>query len=145
MGISIISIAGCSSVGKTEFTKALWKELKKADINALILKQDDFMNPLEIIPENLQFCASGTMVRVAMAKGEAWEHLVPDSAVDYIKKHDLTNRFCKEFGLETIAFFGLGDILPNSACGFYSNNSKEGSSENAKPCKVFENSLDGVR
>lgn len=51
LGTPIISIAGCSAAGKTEFTKALKKELKKADINALILKQDDFMNPLEIIPD----------------------------------------------------------------------------------------------
>lgn len=68
-----------------------------------LLKNDyKIIHPLEIIPEEKKVWGNATMVRTAIAKGDAWEHLVPDLIVDYIKQNKLDERFCKEFGLATI-------------------------------------------
>lgn len=45
-GMPFISIAGCTAVGKSEFTNSLSCELEKAGIKIVILKQDDFILPL---------------------------------------------------------------------------------------------------
>ena len=63
--------------------------------------------PLDIIPKDSQFCASGTMVRVGMAQGQSWQHLVCDLVAAYLSENGLVDRFCREFGLETIAKCGL--------------------------------------
>lgn len=68
-----------------------------------LLKNDyKIIYPLDIIPEEKRVWGNATIVRVAMAKGEKWEELVPDDVVDYIKQNKLDERFCKEFGLATI-------------------------------------------
>lgn len=65
---------------------------------------------LSIIPEEKRAPINATMVRVALARGEPWEELVPTSVADYIKKHSLDERFCREFGLETIAQYALEPV-----------------------------------
>ncbi|HIG98722.1 TPA: adenylyltransferase/cytidyltransferase family protein [Candidatus Woesearchaeota archaeon] len=57
----------------------------------------------DIIPVENWVMLSGTMVRVAMAKGEDWKKLVPAAVGDYLEKGGLVQRFRKEFGLETLA------------------------------------------
>jgi len=46
--LPVVAIGGCSAVGKSEFTKILQSLLQQHGIRALILKQDNFMNPLEV-------------------------------------------------------------------------------------------------
>ncbi len=69
-----------------------------------LLKNDyKLIHPREIIPEDKHIFGNATMVRTAMAKGDAWEHLVPAVVADYIKQNTLDERFCMEFGFATIA------------------------------------------
>lgn len=43
----------------------------------------------------------GTKVRYAMATRSDWQALVPKTVADYLSKHNLVDRFCKEFGAQT--------------------------------------------
>lgn len=45
----------------------------------------------------------GTLVRLEMARGDAWKTMVPNEAVSYLENNNLIARFRKEFGAETIA------------------------------------------
>lgn len=56
-----------------------------------------FVKPCEKIQLN------GTMVRLAMARGEPWEALVEPAIADYIKSNRLDVRFRREFGLEALS------------------------------------------
>lgn len=72
-------------------------------VKSLLEKDYKIIHPASIIPGPKKFPVTGTMVRVAIAKGLQWEHLVPETIADYIKQKKLDDRFCKEFGLETLA------------------------------------------
>jgi nicotinic acid mononucleotide adenylyltransferase len=61
------------------------------------------MRPIELIQADEQFPVDGSKVRLAMARGENWESLVPDSIAKYIKSNHLDDRFREEFGLQTLA------------------------------------------
>lgn len=69
------------------------------------------IHPATLIPDNKKYAVSGTMIRVAMAKGEEWEGLVPNTVVGYIKENKLDERFRREFGLETLAKYGLEELI----------------------------------
>lgn len=72
-----------------------------------LLKHDyKVIHPLSLLPLDKRFRASGTMVRVAMSRSEPWEYLVPELVASYLKDSGLVERFCSEFGLETIAMCG---------------------------------------
>ncbi len=69
------------------------------------------VNSLTVVPEDKRCPVNGTMVRLAIARSEPWEHLVLDSVAVYIKEHGLVDRFCHEFGLETLATHAFaGDV-----------------------------------
>ncbi len=69
-----------------------------------LLKADyRLMRPIELIPSEEQIPVDGSGVRRAMARGEAWESLVPSVVAEYIKSNHLDVRFREEFGLETLA------------------------------------------
>ena len=70
------------------------------------LLQNDYniIHPSLLVPKEKMINVNATMVRIAMAKGEHWEHLVPKEVVDYIKQNQLDKRFRKEFGKETLKF-----------------------------------------
>ena len=69
------------------------------------LLKDDYrlMRPIELIPSEEQIPVDGSGVRRAMARGVAWESLVPPVIAEYIKSNRLDVRFRAEFGLETLA------------------------------------------
>ncbi|MEZ6184443.1 MAG: adenylyltransferase/cytidyltransferase family protein [Planctomycetota bacterium] len=60
-------------------------------------------HPLELIPAEDRVPVDGTGVRRAMARGEAWERLVPPETQAYLVERGLPERFRREFGLETLA------------------------------------------
>ncbi len=59
--------------------------------------------PVELVPEDRRVPISGTMVRLAIARGEDWQAMLPESVVDYLSQNQLDQRFRREFGLETLA------------------------------------------
>jgi nicotinamide-nucleotide adenylyltransferase len=63
------------------------------------------IRPVELIPPADHIRVDGTTVRAMMARGEAWESLVPEAVAQYIKSNQLDVRFRNEFGLETIVSF----------------------------------------
>jgi nicotinamide-nucleotide adenylyltransferase len=63
------------------------------------------VRPVELILRAEHIRVDGTTVRGMMARGEAWESLVPESVAHYIKSNQLDIRFRNEFGLATIAAF----------------------------------------
>ena len=73
---------------------------------AASLLQDDYdlMHPVTLVPPEERIAINGTMVRLAMAKGDtAWRDLVPPEISDYLISHRLDGRFRREFGLKTLA------------------------------------------
>lgn len=63
----------------------------------------EIAHPVTIVPEEERVRLNGTMVRLAMARGEAWAHLVPPAIAAYLKENQLDTRFRREFGLQTLA------------------------------------------
>jgi len=61
------------------------------------------VHPLALLDYEEHVPVSGTMVRVALARGDPWEHLVPSPVVSYMKEHQLHVRFRDEFGPATLA------------------------------------------
>ncbi|MCA8924443.1 MAG: hypothetical protein KDD82_21715 [Planctomycetes bacterium] len=60
-------------------------------------------HPLELIPAEDRVPVDGTGVRRALARGEAWERLVPPETAQFLAERGLPERFRREFGLETLA------------------------------------------
>jgi nicotinamide-nucleotide adenylyltransferase len=59
--------------------------------------------PVGLVPEDRRVPVTGTMVRLAMARGEEWQTMLPESVADYLIENQLDQRFRREFGLETLA------------------------------------------
>ena len=57
-------------------------------------------HPIGFIPPEQRAPISGTRVRQAMARGEAWQTLVPDEVAAYITANGLDARLRQEFGDE---------------------------------------------
>jgi len=71
-----------------------------------LLKNDyKIVHPLEVLSVDNRERVNATMVRVAMAQGQLWEHFVPESVADYLKQNKLVERFVNEFGLETLSSY----------------------------------------
>ena len=69
-----------------------------------LLKDDyDIRHPVETVPMDQRVPVTGTEVRLAMARGEDFQHLVPAPVGEYLEKNRLAARFREEFGLETLA------------------------------------------
>lgn len=69
----------------------------------------EVVHPITLVPEEARIPIDGTMVRRAMARGDDWQHLVPDAVAGYMQEHGLDERFRKEFGLETLAMESVMD------------------------------------
>jgi nicotinamide-nucleotide adenylyltransferase len=69
------------------------------------LLKDDYkiINSWELVPEDKHLPVKGSMVRLEMARGDAWKKMVPQSVIDYLERNGLVDRFRREFGLETLA------------------------------------------
>lgn len=61
------------------------------------------VHPLELLGPGERVAVEGKGVRRAMARGEAWERLVPPGVARELKARGLARRFREEFGLETLA------------------------------------------
>ena len=71
--IPIVAVGGCAAVGKTYFAQTLVRELRHRGINALLFRQDDYLNMNKIFPgykihPNLDHEALHTFLR-AMSAG----------------------------------------------------------------------------
>ena len=64
------------------------------------------LHPVHLIAEEDRIPVSGTMVRVAMARAEAWQELVPEVIARYLQDNGLIDRFRDEFGPATLASSG---------------------------------------
>jgi nicotinamide mononucleotide adenylyltransferase len=60
-------------------------------------------HPVEIVPAEKRIPVTGTQVRIAFAKGEPYQHLLPESVAAYLEKNNLIDRFRQQYGLETLA------------------------------------------
>ncbi|GAB4505615.1 MAG: nicotinamide-nucleotide adenylyltransferase [Anaerolineales bacterium] len=66
------------------------------------------IHPVELLSLNERIAIDGMGVRMAMARGDGWQALVPQRIADYISSRGLDIRFRQQFGLETLT---LGTIL----------------------------------
>jgi len=78
------------------------------------LLADDYpiIHPTMLIPREKWIRMRATDVRLRMAQGDCWRGLVPEEVVGYLEGHHLVERFCREFGLATLA--ALVDYVPGS-------------------------------
>jgi nicotinamide-nucleotide adenylyltransferase len=60
-------------------------------------------HPVVVVPQDQRAPVEGAMVRRMMARGEAWDRLVPAPVAELIRSRGLAQRFRNEFGLETLA------------------------------------------
>ena len=65
--------------------------------------------PVSLITDAEKIPLDGTMVRHALAAGNDWEQMVPESIAEYIKTNKLDRRFRREFGLEALAMRSIVD------------------------------------
>jgi nicotinamide-nucleotide adenylyltransferase len=70
---------------------------------SLLAAEYPLARPVDLIPVEARVAVDGTMVRRAMARGDAWRALVPGEVAAYITAGQLDERFRREFGLETLA------------------------------------------
>ncbi|MCC6901869.1 MAG: hypothetical protein IT377_23060 [Polyangiaceae bacterium] len=69
-----------------------------------LMRQDyAVVHPVALLAPGEQVKVSGTMVRLAMARGGDWERLVPPAVAAYLRERGLVARFVREFGLETLS------------------------------------------
>jgi nicotinamide-nucleotide adenylyltransferase len=61
------------------------------------------VHPVHLVPESQRVRVHGTMVRLAMARGEAWQELVPSGVANFLVRNGLVDRFRREFGEATIS------------------------------------------
>lgn len=66
------------------------------------------IRPVELLPADERVPISGTLVRIAMARGEHWQDMVSQEIAGYLVAGGLDDRFRREFGLRTLA---LGAII----------------------------------
>jgi nicotinamide mononucleotide adenylyltransferase len=59
-------------------------------------------HPLEVIPPSARAPIGGAEVRLAMAQGAPWEHLVPPRVAEILQGWGLVDRFRREHGLAVL-------------------------------------------
>jgi nicotinamide-nucleotide adenylyltransferase len=68
-----------------------------------LMKEDyQVLHPASLLLPEEQIRVSGTMVRLAMARGDDWRALVPGLVGAYLEEHGLRARFVRDFGLATL-------------------------------------------
>lgn len=61
------------------------------------------VHPVALLAPEERIPIDGTTVRLAMARGEPYVHLLPPAVAAYLDDNHLVERFRAEFGLETLA------------------------------------------
>lgn len=74
-----------------------------AYVRDLMAEHYPVVHPARLVLPEERRRLSGTMVREAMARGEAWRDLVPPEIAAYLDGRELVARFRTEFGAETLA------------------------------------------
>jgi nicotinamide-nucleotide adenylyltransferase len=74
-------------------------------------------HPLSLLGREERVAVDGKGVRRAMARGEAWERLVPPEVARALHAGGLVRRFRREFGLETLARTAPAPAFPVEAPG----------------------------
>ncbi|MCL4808264.1 MAG: hypothetical protein KJ062_10810 [Thermoanaerobaculia bacterium] len=69
-------------------------------------------HPLSLLGPEERAAVDGKGVRRAMARGEAWERLVPPEVARALRAGGLVRRFRLEFGLETLARTAPPPVFP---------------------------------
>jgi nicotinamide-nucleotide adenylyltransferase len=72
-------------------------------VTNLLSKDYPIIRPVSLIADEDKVPINGTMVRRAMAEGEAWQDMVPTAVANYLTQNKLDQRFRREFGLQTLA------------------------------------------
>jgi nicotinamide-nucleotide adenylyltransferase len=67
--------------------------------------------PVVLVEEGERIPLEGRMVRLEMARGGAWQSMVPPAVAEYLQVNGLEKRFRQEFGLETLALAGATESL----------------------------------
>lgn len=69
------------------------------------LLRDDYevLHPVHFVAEDARIAVDATMVRLAMARGDAWRALVPESVAAWLDAQGLPERVRREFGAEILA------------------------------------------
>lgn len=78
-------------------------------VTHLLSKDYPLIHPASLVLPSEQVAVDGTQVRLAMARGEDWQALVPERIAAYILANGLDVRFRSEFGLETLALTTIMD------------------------------------
>lgn len=79
-------------------------------VRALMADVWPLAHPLELVPPGRRAPIDGTRVRRAMARGEAWERLVPPEVAEFMAARGLPERFRREFGLRVLSE-EVGNVL----------------------------------
>lgn len=74
-----------------------------AYVTSLLAGDYRIVRPVALVPADDRVPIDGTMVRRAMARGDGWRELVPETIADYIADGRLDERFRREFGLHVLA------------------------------------------
>jgi len=76
---------------------------------------DDYtlLHPSELIAAEKYVVMRATEVRTEMARSGQWQNLVPIDVAAYLRDNKLVERFCKEFGAQTLAQLASGEITTN--------------------------------
>jgi nicotinamide-nucleotide adenylyltransferase len=72
-------------------------------VRSLLASAYPLAHPREVVPAALHVPVDGAGVRLAMARGEAWEPLVPPAVAEFLRVSRLPERFRREFGLATLS------------------------------------------
>jgi nicotinamide-nucleotide adenylyltransferase len=73
-----------------------------AYVRSLLAGDYRIVRPVTLVPRAERVPLDGTMVRDALARGEAWREMVPAVVAQHIVAHGLDQRFRREFGLATL-------------------------------------------
>lgn len=76
-------------------------------VASLLANDFKIVKPVELVQEDGKIALNGSLVRRAMALGEAWQDLAPAPVAEYITAHRLDERFRREFGLQTISLVNV--------------------------------------
>lgn len=86
-----------------------------AYVKELLERDYPVVHPSRLVPRERWVAVDGTAVRLAMARGEAWQRLVPPATAAFLVERGLVERFRREFGLETLAGALPEGALPEGA------------------------------
>lgn len=72
-------------------------------VKGLMAEDYPVVHPVTLLEPSEQVRVSGTMVRLAMARGADWRALVPAPVANFLDERGLCARFVRDFGLATLA------------------------------------------